>query len=98
MRIAQQAEAASVISVLKASGMRRTEEKTVDAIVVYSNVHPEVAGRYSLRNGRNLSKHSPLYHGQASNRRTHLSTANVWRQTRQVERGVKIANHRITAY
>ena len=57
MRIAQQAEAASVISVLKASGMRRTEEKP-STIVAYSNAHPEVAIS-TTANGRNLSKHSP---------------------------------------
>ena len=73
MRIAQQAEAASVIAVLKASGMRRAEEKTVDAVVVYSDVQPDVAGRYALRDGRKMSKHSPHHRSPALTRRTHLS-------------------------
>lgn len=50
MRIAQQAEARGVIEALTEHGKKRAKAQ-VEAISVFSDVHPEIAGRYTRRDG-----------------------------------------------
>jgi hypothetical protein len=53
MKIAQQAEAGSVIDALKATrgNGRRTDGTAVRRVEVFSETHPEIAGRYDARDG-----------------------------------------------
>jgi len=51
MKTARQAEASSVITVLKAQP-KRAEDKIVASVTVFSEVHPEIEGQYSPRDGK----------------------------------------------
>jgi hypothetical protein len=56
VRIAKQSEAAAVLSVLRAHGVKRRADKPVTHLTVFSEVQPQVAGTYAARPGSEVPK------------------------------------------